>query len=205
MAKKKTVEEIKEQEVVTTESIQEVVAKETLETLKAIKEEIKADKKETSTTGRKKSVEIDANEMINVRSVTYGGLNYVSSKTGIFTRWSQYGDVQQMEYAELVTMKASSRAFLFDPRIVIDDEEVAEKLGLTELYKQLEEVADLEKFFGVDLLQMQTAIQKLPKGAKETVRQKASEMVRSGRLYDTRKIKMLERELSIDLMILLND
>ena len=42
----------------------------------------------------------------------------------MLTRWSQYGDIQQMEYAELVSMKASSRAFLFDPRIVIDDEEL---------------------------------------------------------------------------------
>lgn len=182
---------------------QDNVAKETLETLKAIKEEIKGDKEENKT-ARKKAVDIEGSEMINVRSVTYGGLNYVSSKTGMLTRWAKYGDVQPMEYAELVTMKASNRIFLFDPKLIIDDEQVAEKLGLTDLYKQLEEVADLEGFFGIDLLKMQTSIQKLPKGAKETIRQKASELVRDGKLYDTRKIKMLERELSVDLMILLN-
>lgn len=201
--KKATTKKAKVEEVKVEENIQDVVAKETLETLKAIKEEIKADKQESTST-RKKAVDIDGNEMINVRSVTYGGLNYVSSKTGMLTRWSQYGDIQQMEYSELVTMKATSRAFLFDPKLIIDDEQVAEKLGLTALYKQLEEVADLEGFFGIDLLTMQSAIQKLPKGAKETVRQKASEMVRNGQLYDTRKIKMLERELSVDLMILLD-
>lgn len=193
------IEEVSENEV---KQLQDEVAKETLETLKALKEEITTKNDENPT--RKKSLEIDANEIINVRSVTYGGVSYVSPKTKMLTRWSQYGDVQPMEYAELVTMKASNRAFLFNPLVVVDDEQVAEKLGLTELYRELEEVADLDGFFGVDLLKMQSTIQKLPKGAKETVRQKASEMVRSGKLYDTRKIKMLERELSIDLMILVD-
>lgn len=196
---KKVKEEI--EEVVET-SLQQEVAKETLETLKALKEEIGTKKEDKST--RKRAVEIDGNEEILVRSVTYGGLNYVSPKTKMLTRWASYNDVQPMEYSELVAMKASSRAFLFNPMVVIDDEQVAEKLGLTDLYKQLEEIADLEGFFGIDLLKMQTTIQKLPKGAKETIRQKASEMVRNGQLYDTRKIKMLERELSIDLMILLD-
>lgn len=154
---------------------------------------------------RKRAVDIAPNELINVRSVTSGGLSYLSTRTNMLYTWAEYGDVQPMEYQELVSMKSSNRGFLFKPLLVIDDEQVAEKLGLTELYNQLEEVADLDGFFGRDLSSMRDIISKLPSGAKETIKQTASEMVRDGKLYDTRKIKMLEKELNTDLMILLDE
>ena len=154
---------------------------------------------------RKRAVDIAPNELINVRSVTAGGLSYLSTRTNMLYTWNEYGDVQPMEYQELVSMKSSNRGFLFKPLLVIDDEQVAEKLGLSQLYRELEEVADLDGFFGRDLSDMRDVIRKLPSGAKETVKQTAGEMIRDGRLYDTRKIKMLEKELNTDLMILLEE
>ena len=143
---------------------------------------------------RKRAVDIAPNELINVRSVTAGGLSYLSTRTNMLYTWNEYGDVQPMEYQELVSMKSSNRGFLFKPLLVIDDEQVAEKLGLSQLYRELEEVADLDGFFGRDLSDMRDVIRKLP-----------GEMIRDGRLYDTRKIKMLEKELNTDLMILLEE
>lgn len=212
MATKKTKKETAEKEIKDVETkatvSQEEIALATLEALKSIKEEIKSDKEakevKSSEPKRRKTVEIEPNELIDVRSVTHGGLTYISPKTNMKITWRRYGDTQPVEYSELLTMRATTRVFLEEPCIVIDDEQVAEKLGLTKLYEQLSETEDLDAFFNKSVIEMQEKIKKAPRGIKEAIRYKASELVRNGSLYDMRKIKMLEEELRLDLMILID-
>jgi len=149
---------------------------------------------------RRKAVQIDRNEMIAVRSVTYGNLVYVSPRTGMVTRWSDFGVVEWMEFGELLTMKSSMPKFFTKPWVVIDDEEVLKYLGLEEQYKLLINIDDINAFFNKPLVEISALLKAFPSGIKETIKLKARDMVRSEELNDLRVIKVLENEFKIGLL-----
>lgn len=165
------------------------------EEIKEVKEEPKA---------RKKAVDIDLHELIEVRSVTNGGLTYISPKTGMKVRWQETGDVEYMEFAELMTMKSARRGFLEQPLIVIDDEDVVEKLGLTKLYENMFDIDDIDSFFELSVTKMSEQLETMPRGIKTLVADKATKMIKDETLYDLRKIKLLEDKVRIDLQILMD-
>lgn len=192
---------VEETKVVETEETVEDIQEEVVE-----KVEVKAEPiiEKKTTEERKKSVNIDLHEMIPVRSVTKGGLSYKSPKTGLLVRWNDYGSEEYLEFGEIMTMKSSKPKFLTEPYIVIDDEQVVEKLGLKELYANLEAVGNIETLFRDDVKTMEDKIAKMPKGIKKLAGDKSREMIQNGELYDIRKIKLLESKLNIDLQILMD-
>ena len=142
--------------------------------------------------------------MVLVRSVTKGGLTYISPKTGFEVLWHDLGAEQYMEFGELLTMKASKPRFLNEPFVVVDDEDVAEKLGLLSVYKDMIDVEDLEDFFTMSPSKMEAKLEKAPKGTKKLVADKSRELVQNGQLFDIRKIKIIEKNLMIDLQMLMD-
>lgn len=159
--------------------------------------------KETKEPIRKKAVKIELNEMIPVRSVTKGGLTYISPKTGLTVMWSDYNTEEYMEFGELLTMKASKMRFLTEPYVVVDDDTVAEKLGLSKLYEDMIDIEDIEDFYEKKVEKMEEILKKVPRGIRKLIADKSRELIQKGSLFDIRKIKLLEKELEIDLQILM--
>lgn len=177
------------------------------------------EKKKTSTTKKKKVEEviiekteskpvkkkqqIDRDLMVACRNVTDGLLVYISKKSGLETVWMNHGDEEFIDVGELLTMKASQPSFLSEPWLVVDDEDVAEYLGLKHLYAKLVDIEDLDGFFEKDIYEMEDTLEKIPKGIKESIAIRARKKIEDNTLYDTRKIRLLEDKLKIDLSILL--
>lgn len=161
-------------------------------------------KKEVVTQPRKKGVrEIEHNELIPVRSVTQNGLTYVSPKTHLKITWGEYGDIELLEFGELLTMRASSKEFLNKPYVVVDDEEVAQKLGLTKIYEELLTDNEVDDFLSMPLEDMEQQLPNLPQSSKELIAEKARNTV--GKTFnDIRKIKLLDKELNIGLSFLID-
>lgn len=177
------------------------------ETVEEVNETKTTKSKKTSTkkiATRKKAIKIDLNEMIPVRSVTKGGLTYISPKTGLTVIWDDYNTVEFLEFGELLTMKASKGRFLTEPYVVIDDEEVAEKLGLTGIYENMIDTENLEDFYKQSIDAMREQLEKLPRGIKKLIADKSRELVQEGKLFDIRKIKLIEEKLAVDLQILMD-
>lgn len=189
------VEEVEEEEVV---EVKEEVKEDKKETKK---EEPKKEKPKKTNRKRVQTIDIEPNELIAVRSVTKGLLIYVSSRTGQTVRWSDFGSVEYVEFGELVTMRSANPKFINEPYIAIDDEEVVEKLGLKDLYDSMIDVDNIEDFFSNSLDRMKELIEQMPKGNKKLIGDTAHEMIKDGKLYDIRKIKLLEEELGIGLQI----
>ena len=145
--------------------------------------------------------QIDRDLMVACRNVTDGRLTYISKKTGLQTRWSNYGDIEYLDVAELMTMKASQPKFLTEPWLVIEDDDVIEFLGLKHLYQKLVDVDDLESFFNQSHTEMEKILDRAPNGVKESIATRARKMVEEGTLYDNRKIHVLEEKLKIDLSL----
>ena len=163
-------------------------------------EEVKEDKP----VERKKSANIDTNSQILVRSVTKGGLTYISPKTGMQVTWDNYGTEEYIDYGEILTMKSSKPRFLTEPYLVIDDEEVAIKLGYKKMYDEMIDIDNLENFYKQSLEEMTEQIEKSPKGIKKLIGEEAASQMKDGNLNDIRKIKLLEEKLNIELSNLLD-
>lgn len=148
---------------------------------------------------QKKAREIDRHKRVAVRSVTQGGLTYISKTTGLSTTWSNFGDEQWIEVEELIRMKSSSPVFLTNPWIVIDDEEIVEYLGLKSIYDKIISVDELDRFFSKPVADIEATLKTAPKGTKQLVATKARKLVESGELDSNRVIKALEKALEIDL------
>lgn len=173
-------------------------AKTTEKDTKQQEEEVVVEKAKPS---RKKKIDIDRDELVACQNVTDGELIYKSRKTGLQTNWMSYGDIEYLDVGELLTMKASQPKFLNDVWLLIEDEDVVEYLGLKNLYKHLIDTDDIDSFFDKTPAEIEEALLKLPTGLKETVGTRARKLIKSGDLYDNRKISVLEAGLKIELKI----
>lgn len=149
---------------------------------------------------RKKQIELDI--LVSCRNVSGGLLVYISKKTGLETIWAEHEAEETLTVGELLTMKASQPKFLKEPWIIIDDDEVAEHLGLNKMYENLVGIENLDDFFTLSIDEMEKVLTKLPRGLKEAVGVQARKKIEDQSLYDTRKIRLIEDKLKIDLIIL---
>jgi hypothetical protein len=78
--------------------------------------------------------EIDFNTLIPCRSVVIGGLTYISPKSQMMARWENYGDIEYIPFSELITMNAGAKRFLYDPWIIIEDEDAVKHFSLDKVY-----------------------------------------------------------------------
>jgi len=150
----------------------------------------------------KKKVELD--DLVACRNLTSGRLVYISKKTGFEAVWSEYGDVEYLPVSELLTMKSSQPKFLKDPWMFIDDEDVADYLGLTKLYETIIPVDELEDFFELSANEARQILPKIPKGTKTLLSERARQGIQDGSLNNLQLIKLLEQELQIDLINLMD-
>lgn len=149
----------------------------------------------------KKTIERDM--MVPCRNLTSGQLIYVSKKTGLETLWSEYGDEEYLDVAELLTMRSSQPKFLKHPWLLVDDEDVAEYLGLRDIYKSIIPIDEVEDFFLLNATEARDMLPKLPKGTKELISEKARQGIQDGTLNNLQLIRVLEQELHLDLLSLM--
>lgn len=141
-------------------------------------------------------------DMIPCTSVCFGVLQYTSPKTGMSYVWADSGDIQEVQYSDLLAMKASHSRFLFEPWIVIDDEELYEqwKRDLGDIYEMLGELSDIRGILtDKTATQIKAIIDKSPVGFQETIKNTAAALIREGLLDSIAKVRVLDEALNTDL------
>lgn len=143
----------------------------------------------------------DNNKEIPVKSVTFGGLTWISSKTNSYYRWNEIGAVEYIPFGELITMNNTSRDFLFDPLVILLDEDAAKYFRLDTVYKNFACVNRLEELFkSGDLAKIESELNKI-----KTTKMRNVAISRIRTLYDEGKltniniIKLVEKMLCFDL------
>ena len=146
----------------------------------------------------------DPNELILCRSVRFGELRLIGPKTQMAYSWANEGDVREVEYQDLVSWRALHSRYLFDPMIIIEDEDICEewKADLGELYNKLQQV-DLKVMFKLPHEQFVAQLKTLPQGMKSTVQNMANAMIQNGTLYDLRTIKAIDEILGTELITMI--
>ena len=152
-----------------------------------------------------KAVKHDPNEYIPCRSVRFGELILIGPKTHTPYRWSNEGDIAEVEYQDLMSWKALRHKYLFEPMIIIEDEDIVEEWSadLGKLYADLQYI-DVKAMFKLPQRQFIAQLKKLPVGMKTTVQNMAYAMIQDGTLYDLRIIKAIDEILGTELIMMIS-
>ena len=146
----------------------------------------------------------DPNELVMCRSVRFGELRLIGPKTHMPYSWANEGDYREVEYQDLVSWRALHSRYLFDPMIIIEDEDIVEEWNADfgKLYEGLQEF-DLKEMFKMPHRQFVTKLKQLPDGMKSTVQNMAYTMIQDGTLYDLRTIRAIDEILGTELMMMI--
>ena len=146
----------------------------------------------------------DQNELIPCRSVRFGELRLIGPKTRMPYSWANEGDFRDVEYQDLVSWKALHSPYLFEPMIIIEDEDIVEewKADLGKLYDEVQSI-DIKELFRLPHRSFVTQLKKLPAGMKTTVQNMAYSMIQDGTLYDLRTIKAIDEILGTELIMMI--
>lgn len=146
----------------------------------------------------------DPSELILCRSVRFGELRLIGPKTRMPYSWANEGDVREVEYQDLMSWRALHSRYLFEPMIIIEDEELVEewKADLGKLYDEVQNV-DLKEMFKLPHRNFVAQLKKLPAGMKTTVQNMAYTMIQDGTLYDLRTIRAIDEILGTELKMMI--
>lgn len=147
----------------------------------------------------------DPNELILCRSVRFGELRLIGPKTRMPYSWANEGDVREVEFQDLVSWRALHSRYLFEPMIIIEDEDIVEewKVDLGQLYADLQDI-DIKALFKLPHRQFIAQLKKLPAGMKTTVQNMAYSMIQDRTLYDLRIIDAIDEILGTELKMMIH-
>ena len=146
----------------------------------------------------------DKEDVIPCKSITNGKLLVTGEKSGLLYRWANYGDVEEIEYQDLIYMIRSKSRSVFKPRFIIQDKDFVEQhRELKELYNSLYSIKDLKDILNLPIPQMISAIKELPEGVFESLKGVVASMITSGQFDSVKKIKVLDEIFDTKLLLTL--
>lgn len=150
-------------------------------------------------------VKHDPNEYVPCRSVRFGELILIGPKTRTPYRWANEGDIAEVEYQDLLSWKALRHKYLFEPMIIIEDDDIVEEWSadLGKLYAEIQNI-DVKALFKLPHRQFVAQLKKLPAGMKTTVQNMAYSMIQDRTLYDLRIIDSIDEILGTELKLMIN-
>lgn len=143
--------------------------------------------------------EMHQNILVPIMSCAYGTVSYTSKRTGREWKWTNYGQMDNMELSELVAMRNAHRRYLEEPWLMILEESVVEYLGLSKVYENCIKPDEIDAYFKLGIDKMREILEKAPNGMKQLIIATATEKIASGTFDSRKKIKMIEEVSGIKL------
>jgi hypothetical protein len=150
---------------------------------------------------RKSETTISNEEEIACKSVTFGGLTWVSPKTNSHYRWADIGATEYIPFGELVTLNNTKRNYLFKPMFIVQDERVIKYFRLQEVYENVARIHTLKELFDTsDMKEIENTIDiAIRVNMRDVIISKVRDMRKTGELVNINIIKLLEEKLCFDL------
>lgn len=144
---------------------------------------------------------IPPDKRIEVMSVTFGGLTWISEKTKSHYRWNAIGDIEFIPFDELISMHGSSRNFMFEPYVIILDPDVVNYFRLDSVYKEFAYVNKLEPLFEeADMDKIEEALNKIKRTNMRNVAISKIRLLKdNGKLNNIHIIRLIQKILCFDL------
>lgn len=146
------------------------------------------------------NVKITNETMVECRNGTHGDLFYASTRNpGYTVEWTEFGEMQELEYAELVAMRGSQPRFFRDNWILIDDAAVLHKLGVERYYKNALTTENFDEIFKWEPDEVREKVPKMSEGMRDSIRMRAKELMKEDGIDSRAMVKALNDALGCDL------
>ena len=141
-------------------------------------------------------------DMIPCVSVTSGKLIVVGQRSNNKYTWNGIGEVEQLEYRDLVAMVHAHSPLVFKPRFIIQNDEFLNKFdNIKNFYGSLYTPDDIRKVLDLPADRMKDAINKMPVGAKDALKGIAITMIEQGTLDSIQRIKVIDEIFGTEMLL----
>lgn len=145
-------------------------------------------------------------DLIPCRSLVSGGLYIIGARSNFLYTWADYGDVVDVEYRDLVYMLRSNDKSVFEPRIIIEDEQiVSENKVIEELYNSLYSAGDFNTILNLSIAEMKKRIEQLPIGARDAFKDYVVSMIEKKQLDSIKKVKAIDEYFGTSFLMALTE
>lgn len=145
---------------------------------------------------------LDKTRKVPVISVKNGTVGYKCVNSLQTLIWRGYGDEHTMTIEELLIMFSQYKKYITEPWLLVDDEEFAEVLRLTEMYQAIFDTENLEEFYKGQLISIKRKLSELPSGVRKELINRTVVAINSGELNNLAVVKLLKQEYDIDVEVI---
>lgn len=143
---------------------------------------------------KKEVRKFEPGDMILCRCVRPNKVVFHSTKTDTRYEFGGYGDVNEVDYSDLLKLKSSRSPVLFQPKILIEDKELREQWArdLASVSDEYDGVYNTEDLFDRTPDEFEAFLRKASDGVKDLVRLCAINLIRQEKLTDLRLIRIID-------------
>lgn len=137
----------------------------------------------------------EQNELIPCRSLIQGTLLLPGKQSNILYRWEGYGDIREVEYRDLYSLKSSHSAYIYDPCFQIEDDELLEDprwSDIKALYETLYSSEDISEILSLSPSQFRKVLTQVPKGLKNAIKIEVSTRLENGTFDSIQKLRAVD-------------
>jgi len=143
---------------------------------------------------------IPSNQMIECKNGTMGPLIYKSNRNiGYTVEWEEFGEPQEMEYSELLNMRASQRRFFEQNWILIEDADVLRGLGVDRYYKNALTTENFDSVFKMSATEIREKVPQMSQGLQDAIRIRARQLIKEDKFDSRSAVRALSEVLGCDL------
>lgn len=129
---------------------------------------------------------------------------YTCSKTHEPFSWVEVGDIQEMTYQQIKVMRAKHPRYFTEKWLLPLNQDVLKKLNLDKIYSTNITRADLKKLYGNDVDEVENLLSNLSGSARAELTQKVIDAAKKGKIVNIKIIRLLEKQLGVELMQLID-
>ena len=142
-------------------------------------------------------------DLIPCHSIMIGKTFVNGIKSGNTYVFETMGAETEIEYQDLTALVNVNSAFLFRPFIIVDNDDfINQSPKLKKYYDSMYSIDDLAEIFRLPYNKIPSELDKLPEGAKQSIKSLASEYIAKGKLDSVKVIKTLDDYFGTQLMLL---
>ena len=114
--------------------------------------------------------------------------------------WLEVGDTQEMTFKQLRIMNTKHPRYFTEKWLLPNNEVVVKKLRLDKIYATKVSRADMKRFCGNDIKDVDELLSGLDSNAKTELTPKIVKYVKDGKIANVKMIRLLEKKLGVELM-----
>lgn len=139
-------------------------------------------------------------DMIPCKCVRPNRVIFHSQKTDSRYVWFGYGDIVEVDYADLLAMKSAKMAYLYKPLIIIMDDELVAQWArdLADLYSSYIVYDNLEDFFELSNEEFEEQLINSTPGFRELIKIVTAKKIKDESLDSRKKIQIIDEVLGTD-------